>query len=149
MTSTRSVPSQGHPHMDSLFVQVLEALGDTGPAGRDWLTSVAQGIAALPWQGSHLPDGRRPPQPAPAAELLIVLLRHLHCEAPAPTSINPTGDGGVTAQWHLPGYDLEIFCEPGDPPDYLVRTKDLEYEGPVAGPELAAHLALMPRAGLS
>ena len=93
MTSIRSVPSQGYPHMDSLFVQVLEALGDTGPAGRDWLTSVAQGIAALPWQGSHLPDGRRPLQPAPAAELLIVLLRHLHREAPAPTSINPTGDG--------------------------------------------------------
>ena len=150
MTSTQALPGQDPSAMDSLFVQVLQALADNAPnttAGRDWLPSVAQDIANLPWPATHLPDDRRPLEPAPAAELLIVLLRHLRHDALPPTSVNPTGDGGVTAQWHLPGYDLEIFCEPSQPPDYLVRTAHLEYEGPITGPDLAAHLALMPPAG--
>ena len=88
MTSTQALPDQGPPAMDSLCVQVLQALADNAPnttAGRNWLTSVAQDIANRPWPATNLPDGRRPLQPVPAAELLIDLLRHLHHDAPPPT----------------------------------------------------------------
>ena len=77
------------------------------------------------------------------------MLRNLEDDVPAPTSVNPTGDGGATAQWHLPNYNLEIFCEPNEPPEYSVRTPSKEREGQVQDEEerkrFREHLQLMPR----
>ena len=67
-----------------------------------------------------------PVQYSTAAELLLVLLRNLDDDTPSPNSVNTTGEGGTTAQWHLHGYNLEIFCEPDRIPDYYLKTPDTE-----------------------
>ena len=76
------------------------------------------------------------------------MLRFLEDDTPPPNSVNVTGEGGTTAQWHLHGYDLEIFCEPDKIPDYYLKTPDTEYEGPAHHDQdwslLRAHLSLMP-----
>ena len=138
-------------NVENLLVALLERVG-AGRHGeiariREWLRPAVQGVISLPWDETGLPDDRKPPSPAAAAELVILMIRMLDYDTPPPTSVNPTGEGGVTAQWHLPGYDLEIFCEPEEPPEYLVRTAGLEHEGPVEeDPELfIIHLERMPR----
>ena len=142
---------QPYANLENLLVALLERVGDGQQReitrGRKWLRPAVQDIINLPWNETGLPDGRKPPSPAAAAELVLLMVRVLDDGAPPPNSINPTGDGGVTAQWRLPGYGLEIFCEPGEPPDYFVRTAVLEHEGLVEeNPELfRTHLGLMPR----
>jgi hypothetical protein len=141
-------------HLEDLFLTLLEAVPTNGQVKLDatssaWLRPVLQAIVGFPWGETNLPDDRRPPQHAAAVELLLLLLRNLDTDTMAPTSVNPTGDGGATAQWHLPEYDLEIFCEPDQPPEYVVRTPDTEYQGQVRDEEernrFRAHLALSPK----
>ena len=80
---------------------------------------------------------------------MLLMLRNLDADVPPPTSVNPTEDGGATSQWHLKGYDLEIFCAPGASPEYYLKTDHTQFEGPVYNREspdqLRAHLRLMPR----
>ena len=149
--SAQDTEARACANMENLLVALLERVcaGRHGEItrSREWLRSAVQGVINLPWNETGLPDDRKPPSPAAAAELILIMIRMLDDDTPAPPSVNPTGDDGVTAQWHLPGYDLEIFCEPGEPPEYLARTAVLEHEGPVEEePELfRSHLGLIPR----
>ena len=149
--SAQDTGTQASANLENLLVALLERVGDGQrreiTSSRNWLRPAVQGIINLPWNETGLPDGRKPPSPAAAAELVLLMVRMLDDGAPPPNSINPTGDGGVTAQWRLPGYGLEVFCEPGEPPDYFVRAGGLEHEGLVEeDPELfRTHLELMPR----
>ena len=149
--SAQDTGTRGCANVENLLVAILERVsaGQQGEIvrSREWLRAAVRGIINLPWNETGLPDDRKPPCPAAAAELLLLMIRMLDGDTPPPMSVNPTGEGGVTAQWHLSGYDLEIFCEPGEPPDYLVRTAGLEHEGLVEeDPEpFRTHLGLMPR----
>lgn len=140
--------------VEALLVNMIERLDSSGipgqePQGKPWLRATVQAILNLPWHDTDLPDGRRPLQPSTAAELLLVMLQNLDDDTPPPNSVNPTGDGGTTAQWHLQDFDLEIFCEPGEEPEYLLRTGQIQFEGPVYDQDdpdrLRIHARLMPR----
>ena len=69
-------------------------------------------MAACPFGNTNLPDGASPPTPEAAIALLRTLAEFLHKDTPAPTSVNTTWAGGAAVEWHLPGIDLEITCEP-------------------------------------
>ena len=150
MTMPQTTP-HSQTHLENLLLSVLDKLlpGSGGPSRNNWLRPTTQGIINLPWTEADLPDGRLPPRHSAAASLLVLLLKVLECDTPPPTSINPTGDGGVTAQWHLPGYDLEIFCEPDQPPEYLLSATSINHESNINNEEdtalLRRHLALMPK----
>ena len=140
--------------VEALLVNMSERLDPSlltvqHPQGKQWLRPTIQAILNLPWHETDLPDGRRPLQPDTAVELLLVMLQNLDDDTPPPNSVNPTGDGGATAQWHLQDFDLEIFCEPDQEPDYLIRTSNVQFEGPVNDQNdpgrLRAHARLMPR----
>ena len=68
-------------------------------------------------------------------ELTLFTLCHPKDDTPPPTSVNPTGDSGLTAEWHVKDYRLGIYCEPDEPREYPVRTPDVECEGIVQGEE--------------
>ena len=149
--TTQETAGQAYINVESLFLTLLKKLEAASPPGKDpalssWLRPTAQAIINLPWGETDLPDNRKHPQYATAAELL--LLRVLEHDTPPPNSVNTTGEGGATAQWHLHGYDLEIFCEPDRVPDYYLKTPDTEYEGPIHQDQdwslLRSHLRLMP-----
>ena len=76
-----------------------------------WLESTTKALNRLPWQGTNLPDGRKPPKPEAAAALLWLLLNALEDNTIDPTAIIPTSSGGVAAEWHVDGIDLEIECD--------------------------------------
>lgn len=152
--STPDTVAQAYFNVENLFLSLLEKLEATGQPGQGatnkaWLRPTAQAIINLPWGETNLPDNRKPPQYGTAAELLLLMLRNLDNDIPPPTSVNVTGESGTTVQWHLRGYDLEIFCEPDEPPEYSLKTPHMEYEGPTYHEEdrnqLRAHLRLMPR----
>ena len=77
-----------------------------------WAQSVVRELAHFPWQDTYLPDGRTPPQPQAAVGLIALLSAVLEKDTIPPSSVNTTCAGGVAAEWHLQGTDLEISCEP-------------------------------------
>ena len=151
--TTQQTACQAYIYVENLFLTLLEKLEAAGPprkspAPNSWLRPTAQAIINLPWGETNLPDNRRPPQYATAVDLLLLMLKVLQDDTPPPNSVNTTGEGGTTAQWHLHGYDLEIFCDPDRIPDYYLKTPDTECEGPVHQDQdwslLRAHIRLMP-----
>lgn len=91
------------------------------------LQSLAQRWGARPnWDGYHA----RPTDPRLAADLLNILA-DLMREGSATPLITPLADGGVQAEWHDRGQDLEIVV-PGDGPRtyyYFNRQRSEEEEG--------------------
>ena len=77
-----------------------------------WSQFVVRELAHFPWHDTHLPDGRTPPQPQAAVGLIALLSAVLEEDTIPPSSVNTTWAGGVAAEWHLQGTDLEISCEP-------------------------------------
>ena len=151
--TTQKTPGQAYIDVENLFMSLLETLEAAGPPAKaptrnSWLRPTVQAVINLLWGETNLPNDRKPPQYDTAAELLLVMLRALDNDTPPPTSVNASGEGGTTAQWHLHGYDLEIFCEPDQTPEYYLKTPDTEYEAPVHQDQdwslLRAHLRLMP-----
>lgn len=86
--------------------------GETGGSGIRWLGPTTAAMARLPWFETNLPDGRTPPQPEAAAALLWLLAMTLDDNTMPPTGIIPTWRGGMTAEWHVNGFYLEIECDP-------------------------------------
>ena len=113
-----------------------------------WLADTAKALSRLPWQETNLPDGRIAPQPEAAASLLWLLLNALDVRSRPPTAIIPTSRGGVAAEWHMAGFDLEIECDPEGNAEYSVAGPGIEeFEGPI-GPDvtlLKAHLGMLPK----
>ena len=145
------MPARIPTPVEDLLMSLLERLEPTGqsPGHRAWLRPTIYAIINFPWEETELPDGRKPPLHDTAVELLLFLIRNLDEDSPPPTSINPTGEGGATAQWHMADYDFEIFCEPDGRPEYSITTLSTEFEGEVQDEEdrkgLRAFLELMPR----
>ena len=94
-----------------------------------WFGPTISAITHLNWDDSDWKDGAEPPNPVAATRLLLLLTQILGDDAPPP-SICPTWRGGVQAEWHPPGCDLEIEAVPDGSFDYYFACADEEYEGP-------------------
>ena len=113
-----------------------------------WLEPTTTAIARLPWFETNLPDGRTPPQPEAAATLLWLLAMALDDNTLPPTGIIPSWRGGVTAEWHVNGFDLEIECDPSGTIEYNFAGPGIEeYEGPVDETlsQLKRHVGMLPQ----
>lgn len=120
---------------------------DTGHPEIRWLGPTTAAMARLPWYETNLPDGRNAPQPEAAAELLWLLVRALDDNTIPPTGIVPTWRGGVAAEWHIGGFDLEIECDPNGTIEYNFAGPGVEeYEGPVyeSLAQLRQHVRMLP-----
>ena len=111
----------------------MAALSQRPPQPR-WLQPTIRRMLTLPWDDDNWNDDARPTDPAAAANLLILLASILDDAAPTPIIV-PTWRGGVQAEWHTNGVDLEIEVDPTEPAQYSFcgHTDDEEYEEPVAG----------------
>ena len=118
-----------------------------GPAPIRWLRPTIDGLGRLPWDDVKAPDGRKPLEEKAAARLLWLLCQVLEQDTIPPTSIVPTWRGGVTAEWHVNGFDLEIESDPSGILEYNFAGPGMEeYEGPVDDNlyNLRAHVRLLP-----
>ncbi len=98
---------------------------------RGWLEFVADKVSRLPWYDANLPDGRTPPQPKVAVEMVTLLAAVMDNGAIHPSSVNTTWAGGVAVEWHIGGIDLEIACQPDGSAEYSFEDQHgAEYEGP-------------------
>ena len=96
-----------------------------------WLEVVTREISGLPWREGNLPDGRIPPQPKAAVEMLSLLAAVLENETISPSSVNTTWSGGIAVEWHIGGIDLEIACQPDGAAEYSFEDRlGEEHEGP-------------------
>ena len=93
-----------------------------------WFGPTISAIANLNWDDSDWKDGAEPPHPVAAARLLLLLSQILGDDTPPP-SICPTWRGGVQAEWHPQGYDLEIEAVPDGSFEYYFACADEEQEG--------------------
>jgi hypothetical protein len=99
-----------------------------------WAEPTIKAILALPWDRDNWADGATRTRPEAAANLLLVLVNTLKDDTPPPTSVVPTWCGGVQAEWHIGGFDLEIESEPDGTIEYNFAGPGVgEYEGPVDG----------------
>ena len=112
-----------------------------------WLNPTIAAMNRLPWDETNIPDGGTAPQPKAAAELLWLLVGTLDNSTIPPTSIGPTWKGGVTAEWHANGFDLEIDCDPEGNKTYYFNGPGIEeYEGPIEDDltQLQEHFRMLP-----
>ena len=99
-------------------------------AEKGWLEVVTENVAGLPWYEGNLPDGRTPPRPKAAVELLSLLAEVLESDTISPSSVNTTWGGGVAVEWHIGGIDLEIACQPDGTAEYSYEDRlGEEHEG--------------------
>ena len=99
-----------------------------------WAEPTIKAILALPWDRDNWADGATRTRPEAAANLLLVMVNTLNDDTPPPTSVVPTWRGGVQAEWHIDGFDLEIGAEPDGTIEYNFAGPGVdEYEGPVGG----------------
>lgn len=94
------------------------APGEAKRKERGWLEVVTAEVAGLPWYEGNLPDGRTPPQPKAAVEMVSLLAAVLESDTISPSSVNTTWSGGVAVEWHIGGIDLEIACQPDGTAEY-------------------------------
>ena len=142
-SDSTSIPSEISDELPASFAakarpvsfkfQATPATGQTKePSQINWLEPTIRALNRLPYQETNLPDGRIAPKPEAAAALLRLLLNALEDNTMAPTAIIPTSRGGVAAEWHIVGYDLEIECDPDGTTEHNFAGPDVEeYEGPV------------------
>ena len=112
-----------------------------------WLRPTLDSICRLPWRDPSLPDGRKPLEQEAAARLLWLLCEVLEKDTIPPTSIIPTWRGGVTAEWHVNGFDLEVESDPIGTLEYNFAGPGIsEFEGPVDEnlENLKSHVRLLP-----
>ena len=130
----------------SIVLQAAAQVGDDTARIR-WLRPTLEGICHLPWHENDMPDGRKSTKTESAARLLWLLCEVLEENTVPPTSIIPTWRGGVTAEWHVNGFDLEIESDPSGTMEYnFVGPGNVEYEGPVDDnlENLRSHVKLLP-----
>ena len=99
-----------------------------------WAEPTIKAILALPWDRDNWADGATRTRPEAAGNLLLVMVNTLNDDTPPPTSVVPTWRGGIQAEWHIGGFDLEIESEPDGTAEYYFAGPDVdEFEGPVDG----------------
>lgn len=91
-----------------------------------WFQPVLHEIAALPWTTNIWSSDANRMQPAAVVRMLNVLVEILTEWTPTP-SIVPTWEGGVQAEWHRNGVDLEIEVSPKGEIEYFFKGPD-DYE---------------------
>lgn len=92
-----------------------------------WLEPTIQAMLALPWDNDNWNDDAAATHPGAAATLLVVLVSVLD-DATPPPAIVPTWRGGVQAEWHRNGVDLEIEADPDGALEYYFRSPTEEHE---------------------
>ena len=145
----RSFAAKARPRaVEVRFHAVLGPANEEEPPVIQWLEPTTKALNRLPWQETNLPDGRISPKPEAAATLLWLLLNALDDSTIDPTGIIPTSRGGVAAEWHVGGFDLEIECDPEGTIEYNFAGPGIEeYEGPV-DPDLSRlrqHVGMLPK----
>ena len=95
-----------------------------------WFEPVVKAMAGLPWDDDNWNDDAKPTQPDAAARLLVLLTEILDDATPPPHMI-PTWRGGLQAEWHQNGIDLEIESDPDGWMEYYFENDSEEYEGPL------------------
>ncbi len=98
----------------------------------NWLEPTILRMLDLPWDDDNWNDDAKRTDPVAAANLFRLLTSILDDAAPPP-SIVPTWRGGVQAEWHKNGVDLEIEVDPTEPGEYYFHSSTEEYEEPVDG----------------
>ena len=145
----RSFAAKARPRAVSISFQAFPAAGQTQePPEIQCLESTTRALNRLPWRETILPDGRIAPKPEAAASLLWLLLNALEDSTINPTAIIPTSRGGVAAEWHILGIDLEIECDPDGTIEYNFAAPETEeYEGPVDADlsQLKRHIGMLPK----
>ena len=107
-----------------------------------WLESTTKALNQLPWQETHLPDGRMPPRPEAAAALLRLLRNALEDNTIDPTAIIPTSRERVAAEWHAGAINPKIKCDPDGAREYNFAGPGMdEYVGLVE-PDLSSSNAV-------
>ena len=94
-----------------------------GPGNR-WLLATLQAFSNLPWQNGNWRSDGQPTSPT-AVKALLALLIEVGDDRMPPPSIVPAWNGGVQAEWHRNGVDLEI----GATPDGLVEFFFIDADG--------------------
>ena len=84
-----------------------------------WLDGTMDAVCALPWRGVDNRDGRKPLDAGAVVDLLVLLPVLLEDSTLPPTSVIPTWRGGVTFEWHVNGFDLEISSDPDGTKTYF------------------------------
>ena len=114
----------------SVNIRNVDVQGE--PVRIRWLRPTIEGLSRLPWDDVNPPDGRKPLEERAAGKLLWLLCQVMGNETIPPTSIVPTWRGGVTAEWHVNGFDLEIEADPSGTLEFSFAGPGMkEYEGPV------------------
>ena len=144
----RSFAAKASPRAVSFAFRAVPATGEAQEVPViQWLEWTTKALNRLPWHETNLPDGRMPPKPEAAAQLLWLLLNALEDNTIDPTAIIPTSSGGVAAEWHVGEVDLEIECGPDGTIDYnFAGPESEEYEGPVDDDlkQLKQHVGMLP-----
>lgn len=97
-----------------------------------WLQPTILRMLDLPWDDYNWNDDAKPTDPDAAFKLLALLASILDDDAPPPYIV-PTWCGGVQAEWHTNGVDLEIEIDPTATDEYYFVSSTAEYEEPIAG----------------
>ena len=96
-------------------------------SGNHWLGPTLQRISALPFHKESWSDGAKRTDQKAVDQLIGVLERILPDNAPPP-SVVPTWLGGVQAEWHRNGVDLEISVNPGETVEFYFSDGNDECE---------------------
>lgn len=121
--------------MIGAFGRTLEAIIHTSPVLRDdqpeavwsrpkvdvpsphpipvsiWIETTIGSLVDLPWERDGWQEGAVATKEEAVSWLLIALAASLGPHSPAPV-IGPMWDGGVVAEWHQNGIDIEIAVSP-------------------------------------
>lgn len=81
-----------------------------GP-GNSWLPATLQAFSNLPWQNGNWRSDGQLTNPT-AVKALLTLLIEVGDDRMPPPAIVPAWNGGVQAEWHRNGVDLEIEANP-------------------------------------
>ena len=113
------------------FMKRLDSVLPEAGQEPQWFEPVIQAMGRLPWDNDNWrSDNPSPTQPGPAARLLVLLAQILDADTPPPYMV-PTWRGGVSAEWHQNGIDLEIEADPDGWLEYYFENDTEEYEGPL------------------
>ena len=110
-------------HYEPLFVPI-----ELTSIKRKWFKSTLEKFLALPFHTDNWSTGANRTQWSAMQQLFNVLLPVLPDDAPTP-DIVPTWLGGVQAEWHRKGLDLEIYANPGEAVEYFFNSGEEEDEG--------------------
>ena len=92
-----------------------------------WFSTTIDALEALPLGADGWAAGATRTQPEAVERLLQVLTEVLDSHTPPPCIV-PTHEGGVQAEWHCNGVDLEIEVTPAGAVEYYFRSPLEEHE---------------------